>query len=169
MKKLILAAFSVVAISACNQTVGTGALDLGSLSQDISYHEQTESTVDGSFSYARIDLKANGTFTQTEAQWTTPTVGKKCDIEGTWVASTPDANSSAGNELVITVNKINSVTLGTPIEKRYDLRNLSASSLIVKYTATSDVVDLTNIDDVTYPEYNAVNPVSLTYDTFCDR
>lgn len=169
MKKFIALSFSVLSLMACAEKSGMGSLDLGSLSQDLSYHAQSESLQTGEFNYARADLKANGNFEQSEAVFTTSTSGTKCSLKGTWRVPISDVNSTAGNELVVTVTEINGVVLGTPIEKRYDLRELSADSLTLKFSSEADPVDMTNINHVTYPEYALVNPASLNYASFCNR
>ncbi len=166
MKKLALFSLLIV-FTACSQQPGAGSSDFSSLDQDMGYHVQSEDT-NGVFSYTRMDLLANGNFTQTEAQWTSSTSGKKCSLTGTWAMPTPDVNSAAGNELVITVTQINGAPVG-PLEKRYDLREVNANSLKVKYTADADLVDMTNVNEALYPEFSAVDTSALTDDTFCSR
>ncbi|WP_374078999.1 hypothetical protein [Bdellovibrio bacteriovorus] len=169
MKKFIIISFSVVVVAACGQKSGTGSLDLGSLSEDFSYHAQSESLQTGEFSYARVDLKANGDFEQSEALWTTaPNTGTKCSLKGTWTVPVTDVESTTGNELVVNVTEVNGVVLGTPVEKRYDLSELSADSLKLRFSSGGDVVDMTNIDYVTFSEYSSVS-AGLTDDTFCNR
>ncbi|KYG63037.1 hypothetical protein AZI87_16310 [Bdellovibrio bacteriovorus] len=168
MKKLII--ISLLALAGCSQKVGSGELDLGSLSEDITYHSQTESTqTAGSFNYVQMELKVDGTFTQSEAEWTSPAVGKKCSLSGTWTAPVTDPTSEVGNELVLNVTHVNGGALGTPVEKRYELKELTADTLKVVYNVGADEVDMTNVNYVTYPEYSSAATGSFMDDTFCNR
>ncbi|WII71404.1 hypothetical protein QJS83_13120 [Bdellovibrio sp. 22V] len=173
MKKFTF--ISLVAfLMACSQKPESGSSDFSSLDQDVSYHNQTESlTLDKAFSYTRVDMKANGDFAQSEAVWDDETgVGTKCSLTGTWAIPVPDAHSAEGNELVATITHVNGVALGTPVEKRYDLREVSYESLKWKPETVeddADLVDMTNINYATYPEYDALDTGALAPDTFCDR
>lgn len=168
MKNFIVISFSVVVLAACGQKSGTGSLDLGSLSEDFSYHSQSESLQTDEFNYARVDLKANGDFEQAEATWTSAGVGTKCSLKGTWSVPLTDVNNATGNELVVNVTEVNGVVLGTPVEKRYDLGELSTDSLKLRFSSSGDFVDMTNIDLVAYSEYTSVS-TSLSDDAFCNR
>ncbi|KHD89361.1 MAG: hypothetical protein OM95_04050 [Bdellovibrio sp. ArHS] len=168
MKKSIL--ISLLVFAGCSQKVGSGELDLGSLSEDSTYHLQTESSESaGHFNYVQMELKADGTFTQSEAEWSAPSSGKKCLLTGSWTVPVTAPTSEVGNELVLTVTHVNGGALGTPLEKRYELKELTSDTLKVVYTADSDEVDMTNVNDVTYPEYEATTPTSFVDDSFCNR
>ncbi|UOF02613.1 hypothetical protein [Bdellovibrio reynosensis] len=170
MKQYIILSAMVLLSASCNTTGTSGSTDLGSITNDVSYHTQNENPeVDGEYSYAKIELKANNDFEQSEAIFTGPTSGTKCTLTGTWAIPTPDVTSEVGNELVATITHVNGVALGTPVEKRYELSELSTDTLKVKYTEESEEVDLTNVDHVTYTEYSEVDTTALTDNTFCNR
>ncbi len=169
MKKFrMFMTFSALFLISCNQTVGSGELDLGSLSEDATFHNQTETgTSSGSeFHYVKMDLKANGDFEQTEALFDQTGSGTSCLLKGTWAVEPGTVDSEVGNELVVTVTELNGGAVA--LEKRYDLRELSYQSLKYKWNENSDLLDLTNTLYADYPEYTAAQ-AGLVTDTFCNR
>lgn len=155
---------SVLFLAACNNKAGSGELDLGSLSEDITYQSQSEDA--GGFHYVSMELKANGDFEQSEGLFDSDGVGTKCSLKGTWAVSEGTVDSEVGNELVITVTELNGG--GVSLEKRYELSEVSIDSLRLKLEAAGSVVDLTNSNYVSYPEYQAAQ-TGLVTDAFCDR
>ncbi|UXR65024.1 hypothetical protein EZJ49_02015 [Bdellovibrio bacteriovorus] len=155
---------SVLFLAACNNKAGSGELDLGSLSEGITYQAQNEDA--GNFHYVSMDLKANGDFEQVEGLFDSGGAGSKCSLKGTWAVSQGAVDSEVGNELVITVTELNGGAVS--LEKRYELGELSAESLRVKLEAAGSVIDMTNANYVSYPEYQAAE-AGLATDTFCDR
>lgn len=167
-KSRLFLTFSVLILISCNQNVGSGQLDLGSLSEDTTFHSQTETgTSSGTeFHYVKMDLKANGVFEQTEAQFDEAGVGTTCVLKGTWDVEAGTVDSEVGNELVLQVTELNGGAVA--MEKRYDLRELSYQSLKFKFNESASVSDLTSTQYVNYSEYAAAQG-GLVVDTFCDR
>lgn len=152
---------SSLAIMSCSPNAGSGGIDLGSLSGDTRFHEQTETAVSGGtdYSYVWMELKSDQSFEQSEALFNQAGTGTKCSLKGTW-----DIDAGV---LVISVTEVNGGAVTK--EKRYDLSQLSSQTLKVKLDTLAADRDLTNTDYVTYPEYAALNTAGLSVDTFCDR
>jgi hypothetical protein len=156
-------------LMSCSPNADSGGIDLGSLSGDTRFHEQTETAVSGGteYSYVWMELKSDQSFEQSEAIFNQAGAGTKCSLKGTWTVVPGDVNAGTGNVLVISVTEVNGGAVTQ--KKRYDLTQLSSQTLKLNLSASTSVRDLTNTDYVTYPEYASLNTAGLSVSAFCDR
>ncbi|MNK07411.1 hypothetical protein D3C87_253250 [compost metagenome] len=173
MKTLILGCLILGLSSACSQTPGAGGSDFSSTDGDITYHNYAvlndPSLGDGAFTYIKIEMKQDQTFTQEEYISEDGVTGKSCKIAGTWDLPSPDESSTTGPELVVNLTTVNG-SAPTTATQHYDLKVLSYETLKMRLPSESADSDLTN--KVYVPEYSELQPVNLgafTPDTFCDR
>ncbi|UYL09542.1 hypothetical protein B9G69_003020 [Bdellovibrio sp. SKB1291214] len=133
-------------LAACSNQIGSdGSAELGSLSNDVTYHDRQDGmlTTNGeSLSlYNKIFLKADGSQFTYQSVKIVNGVPTKCEMSGSWDVEGGDTTTSRENELVATV------TGGTvsPKTVRFPLRQLDNMTLRLQLGQTdSMIVDLTN-------------------------